>query len=517
MKKLIALLLSSALLVSAFAGCSSPDTELSSAGEKSKPAPQSSQVSQTDEASAGEMAGGEKTKVTAYWTDVMNPPDGRILDYVNDKFGIDLEFIILPIGEWANHVNLGMASGDLADILQIRHDIALTENLIKAGFLYDMTGELANYPTLNEYVNSDEAKPYAVWQDKYYAVPREWVNDCEVMYYRKDLLDKYNLEVPKTLDDYYTAMKTIVDNESDMIGISESLGGLGFTFLKQFNGWGYDNFYEIVDGKYTDIAVMDETKEGLKYMNKLYAAGIIDPEFMLNADYEKIIGSLPSGKAASLRAQGNSGYYYDRVFSLSQKNLPDAEIYADNVPSGNFEYRPTNPPCADVWMSINSKCEAPEKVMAMWDWLWSEEGSDFLAYGIEGVHFTKDADGKIQMNDEEVAVETEDMMTDPLNKFQWYSDICSDVFYPWAIDVERQQELFDYNKSIAVTPLVEGFTSDNYVKFIGDMNKVKEEYFTKFITGEYGVDEKWESFLADYNKAGNEVITVEVNEYMKDK
>lgn len=507
MKKLLSFLLVLAMLATLLAGCSGAAPS----------SPSASSTNPGDEQSATSM--GEKTEITAYWTDVMNPPSGRILEHVNEKFDMNLSFTILPIGEWANHINLGMASGKLANVLQIRHDVALTENLIKSGKLYDMTDKLADYPNLKAYLDSPEAKPYAVWQGRYYAVPREWVNDCEVMYYRKDLLDKYNLEVPSTLDEYYTTMKTIVESEASMVGFTESLGGTLFTFLKQFNGWGADcGVYEkTADGGYTDIMVMPETKEGLKYINKLYQAKILDPEFMLNMDYEKIIGAIPSGKSASVRAQCNSGYYYDRLKKLTEKNIPDGEIFAQNVPSGKYEYRPTNSPCADVWMSISSDCPAPEKVMAMWDWMFSPEGKEFLSYGIEGVHYTKDAAGKITMNDEEVKKETEDMLTDPLNKFQWYSDISSDVFYSWAEDVQRQQELFDYNKSIAVTPLVQGFSSENYVKYIGDMSKVRDEYFTKFITGEYDIDAKWDEFVAEYNRAGNELIIPEVNAFMQGK
>lgn len=302
-----------------------------------------------------------------------------------------------------------------------------------------------------------------------------------------------------------------------MIGISESLGGMGFTFLKQFNGWGYGGMWDLVDGKYAAIEVLDSTRDGLKYMNKLYEAGVMDPEFMLNADYESIVGSMAAGRAVSVRAQCNSGYYYDRIFSQTKKNIPGSEVIAANVPIGAYEYRPTNAPCADVWMCINSKCEAPQKVMAMWDWLWTAEGKDFLSYGIEGVHFTKDANGEIQLNEDEISKETEDMLIDPLNKFQWFSDICSDVFYPSAIDAEKQEELFKYNKSIAVIPLVQGFTSENYVKYVGDMNTVRDEYFTKFITGELDIDENWQAFLDAFNQAGNELVTQDVNAFMDGK
>lgn len=114
MKKVLAMMLCLSMIVFAFAGCSgdggsSSSSEPSNSSQVSESKVEESPASQSEEASTSDT--GERTHITAYWTDVMNPPEGRILEYVNDKFGVDLEFTILPIGEWANHVNLGMASG----------------------------------------------------------------------------------------------------------------------------------------------------------------------------------------------------------------------------------------------------------------------------------------------------------------------------------------------------------------------------------------------------------------------
>lgn len=462
-------------------------------------------------------AEGERITVTAYWTDIMNPPSGRTLEYINDKFNIDLQFIITPIGEWSQRINLDMASQDMEDIMQIRHDVALTQNLIDAGLLFNMTELIDKYPTLKAYVNSDAAKPYAYWSDgekadQLYAIPREWVNNAQAMYYRKDLLDKYDLAVPVTVDEYYEAMKTIVENEPSMVGISNSLGGLCWTFLVPFNGYGYTGYVKVGD-KYQEVGTLDETKEGLKYMRKLYEAKIIDPEFMV-IDHERNIGSMPSGKAASFYHQVNSCYYYDRTVSLTESGIPGAEVVAVMGPKGTYDSRPTNDPCADVWMCISADCADPERVMAMWDWLWSPEGTDFLMYGVEGVHWTRDAAGDVVLNDEEIAVDTKDMLTDPINKFQWFSDICSDKYYPFALDVEVQEALFEQNKALAVLPQVRGFASENLVKYEADVNKAKEEYFTKFITGELDIDAGWQEYIDAMYSVGLDKILEDVEVFM---
>lgn len=86
----------------------------------------------------------------------------------------------------------------------------------------------------------------------------------------------------------------------------------------------------------------------------------------------------------------------------------------------------------------------------------------------------------------------------------------------WPKEVTWEAYEFVFTES-DFTPLVQGFTSDNYVKFVGDMNTVRDEYFTKFITGELDIDENWQAFLDAFNQAGNDVVTEDVNAFMSEK
>lgn len=55
------------------------------------------------------------------------------------------------------------------------------------------------------------------------------------------------------------------------------------------------------------------------------------------------------------------------------------------------------------------------------------------------------------------------------------------------------------------------------MKYVGDMNTIRDEYFTKFITGELDIDENWQAFLDAFNQAGNELVTQDVNAFMDGK
>jgi len=56
----------------------------------------------------------------------------------------------------------------------------------------------------------------------------------------------------------------------------------------------------------------------------------------------------------------------------------------------------------DVWV-INSESAHIAEALRLMDYLYSEEGALLCSYGIEGEHYTVDANGEIQLNMEQVA------------------------------------------------------------------------------------------------------------------
>ena len=86
--------------------------------------------------------------------------------------------------------------------------------------------------------------PYTLVEDKRWAIP--WDGDTHILFYRKSLLEKYNLTPPKTWDDYLAVAQTITEKEqSNGIYGSAIMGAntpiiVVSSFLNRLGGYGGD-------------------------------------------------------------------------------------------------------------------------------------------------------------------------------------------------------------------------------------------------------------------------------------
>lgn len=148
--------------------------------------------------------------------------------------------------------------------------------------------------------------------------------------YRKDLADKYNIDMSKikTFEELEPALRIIKENEPEIKypidwTVGNTPGGIinGFTTLAA-NHLGYvkgDDTYTIVD-KYE----LPETLEGYKLSRKFYNDGLVKPDILTNnADYIQRLKNgqtfcsfipLKPGKAAELFK--NTNYEFDQSYVI---------------------------------------------------------------------------------------------------------------------------------------------------------------------------------------------------------
>ena len=125
-----------------------------------------------------------------------------ILDLVKEKMGINIDVEFKPAGsEGTNLIKTRLASGDMSDLL-IYNVGSLTSTLNPKENFIDMAGtDLA--ATLDDSFTSA-----ATVDGGLYAVPAGAASGGGVMY-NKDIYAKYNLEVPKTWDEFIANMDVL--------------------------------------------------------------------------------------------------------------------------------------------------------------------------------------------------------------------------------------------------------------------------------------------------------------------
>lgn len=463
----------------------------------------------------GTEATEERPLIRAVWTDAIDPPSGRMLEYVEDKIGIEFESIAAGVTDYLQTTNVMLASGDIPDILQLRENTEhILQDWLNSDYILELDDYLSSYPILNKWLQ--ETKPFIFRDGHYIGIPKNYAHHPHAMYYRKDLLDKYNLEVPRTFEDFHHAVKTIADGEG-IYGLTSN--GLQYAewFLGGYTGgavWTQIRMWVQRDGEWVDVVVTPEMREALKALNQWYDEGLYDPEFAVRVPYTAYHERFITGQVPAFSAHVEAGGFYEKLKRRTEESVPGAEVIGEPHPVGpwgqHFVYTRDR---HTAFMYITKASEHPEKALDLFEWLFSPEGEEFNTYGIEGIHYIKSGDTYTRNWDEirkEVANDA-----DPLVRWRWYSNIQAGVYPEEALDQDRQQYLFDYNQRFPTPPQVTGYSSENDLKSSPVLQQLMHEWLIAFITGEKDVDTQWDEWVAEYDRAGHAVLKQEVNEYCR--
>ncbi|WP_117213215.1 extracellular solute-binding protein [Allorhizocola rhizosphaerae] len=241
---------------------------------------------------------------------------------------------------------------------------------------------------------------------KFYLLPgvheNVWIDYSVAI--RTDILEKLNLKVPGTWDEFYNVLKAMKAAYPNQYPFSDrwskpTPGGalfnvMGSTFGAP-GGWGYNNAtWDDKAKKFVFTGAMNEYKAMLQFLNKLVKEGLMDPESFTQAD-DAATQKFTSGKSfvISTNAQTLINEYRPGL----AKTDPAAKVVKIPVPVG---------PAGDVkagsrlenGVLISKKARDSKNFVAMMqfiDWLWySDKGQEFAKWGVEGVTYTKDASGK---------------------------------------------------------------------------------------------------------------------------
>lgn len=238
----------------------------------------------------------------------------RWLDLYSKDLGIDINYAWTVRGglnddAYTQKLNVTIASGDLPDVLIVNR--TQLKQLAESDMIADMTEYYDKYASkLTKEVYNSEGPGIlesATFNERLMAVPYAdaSVESTQYLWLRQDWLDKLNLEPPKTMQDLLKIAKAFSTLDPDGNGkddtyamaitknlYSGAMGTEGF-----FAGYhSYPNMWVKTDeGTLAWGSVLPETKEALKALADMYAAGEIDPEFGIK-DGAKVAEMIAAGK-----------------------------------------------------------------------------------------------------------------------------------------------------------------------------------------------------------------------------
>lgn len=203
MRKWIALTLIAAMLCLTFAGCSN----------KADGGSEASNEPTSDEPAANEPVTDEPVKLVCYTLPSRQEQNQEILALFNKQYpNITVEFIDLPTNsnEQFQTISTSLQSHDSSvDIICM--DCTWPQAFISAGWLSPLDDVMTEEDYAMHYENSLEIGRY---NDHQYTMPT-FINSG-LLFYRKDLLEKYNYEVPETWDELTEIAKDIMSKEPEI-------------------------------------------------------------------------------------------------------------------------------------------------------------------------------------------------------------------------------------------------------------------------------------------------------------
>ncbi|MCL1854841.1 MAG: extracellular solute-binding protein [Clostridia bacterium] len=378
MKKALALLLGTVLLIALSAGF------VTGSGEQPE-------------------LGTDRLELTWMVHDFVNAPtkdDSIANKFFEDRFNIAIHFETVNFEDYNTKLGLVLATDDRPDLVWAMPWEGGLSMYYDTGLVAELTPYLDTYaPDFMAIMNGDPslAKNVKDDQGRYFFFPQLLYGyDREGVAMRMDWLEELGLPVPTTTDEFFDAVLAMKTLDPKVIPITSGQYmpaelGLPRPFYRAFGTW--ETWFPFSESEYLfgPYERSEEMRACLKWLNALYEAGAIDQDYltvdqdasvakMMNDEVGAIYGWMGGDHMWPKNADGTYDEYYNWDVILPLKGPGGLQIgdAADLV--GHPTY-------------ITSSCPEIERVISFFNWCYSEEGIDFLNYGIEGVTYTFNEDG----------------------------------------------------------------------------------------------------------------------------
>lgn len=434
---------------------------------------------------------------------------------------VDYEVIMAYGAEYDTKLTAMAASGTLPDFFQVTPEIAAL--LQDQGLLLDSTDYLKNSPSIMASIKqsdldilADEDGRVYMWPEGAYdpenCLINTGVNRC--MVFRADWAEKLGINAnPKTLDELYMMLKAFRENDPDGDGQKDTYGMTAHKDLSMGAFpivWGA---YEITpqgfylrDGKLVQGSVLPEAKEVMGVLQKWYAEGLIDPEFLVtstNGVTEKFNAGSVGMVETNYMALDEKDNFSKNFFKVNPEGRLDCILPVESTPGIGGKW-PVASTAYTRMKAVSANCKDPERLFKMLDWtadISEDGGFYYLSYGEEGKDYIYDKENNSIIS--LITPESPSLHSRGLaNPVQWNKMVDRRWLSP---DVAKK------GSEIAV----KGFSSDFEKRLpvmddYPELPTLFEKYFAKIITGELPLD-AYDDYVKEYMEQGGQEIEDAVN------
>jgi putative aldouronate transport system substrate-binding protein len=364
------------------------------------------------------------------------------------------------------------------------------------------------------------------------------VNECFHCYYSQKMwvntewMKALGIATPVTVDDFYQMLKAFKTKDPNRNGKADEIPLSG----SYVSGWNtkidpflmmpfiYNdggNRHLVRNGKIIQAYDQPEWREGLRYMRKLYAEGLILRDtFTQDQNQLKAIGENPDVAILGAWAGGHVGIAFqmegpshrDQIY----KTIPplvglSKERYARYTPDygwGNYY--------------ITNKAKNPAAAVRLGDFMYTPEYSVWNGWGMKGDSWTDPDPGTVGLDGHSPATRKQTKSWGTGDPLVWWNQLGSflqstevrtgaqrsnnpsDLEVILFDETRKNYEPFTPPMSMIVPPLTYGEkVSAELSDLETTLNSFVNEYTVRFITGDLDVNSAdWDKYLAELKKIG---------------
>lgn len=440
-------------------------------------------------------------------------PDNLVIHAIEKMTNTVLNLTLAPPEQAEEKLMILLGSGERPDIITFGTD-ETEMKLAEAGLLLPISEYFDRMPNLKA------SRTQQVWDamthadGKIYAIPS--TTDAPATFvtiYRQDWLDKFDMDVPTNLDEYYAYCKKITTEDPDGDGdptntfAFSARGSISTYFDHIFSAFGcLPQHLQQVDGVWVAGETLPQAKEALKFLNMMYEEGMIDPEFTTD-NSSRLTEKVRSGRFGAWHFGAyilDTNNIYNNYQPFTERN-PDAKLVAGPPLKGYddecFGYRQDISIRGWIKDGILADTQNLDACLRLIDFLASDAGVMLLNYGIEGEHYTI----------------TDGVLTDLVGDGDVYKQLgiaqlvaCSkSTFYQTSTIFQDTLKMMADN---SVPNLIGSTSIPEKSQYFGDLKDITATYYFRMITGELEIDGGFEEFVEVYNKSGGEALLEAINE-----
>ena len=218
---------------------------------------------------------------------------------------------------------------------------------------------------------------------------------------RKDWLDKLGLEVPTSIEDWYKVLTAFKNGDPNGNGEADEIPFVAdgtATFLRFSRAFGgvSDEFCIDGNGKVRFGFIENDYRDFLTEIHKWYSEGLIDSEYA-SANSSMIDSKMITDVGGSYIGYVGGGM--GKYIAASRKTNPNYSLVGAPWPTHNGGAAYSGDPhqleigSAGIGMAISAKAKNVDKCLKVIDFMYGDEGSMLMNWGIEGESYDKTEDG----------------------------------------------------------------------------------------------------------------------------